>query len=45
MATGGPNPGRQIFPVILAVTVDGAAEVPEEEVASAVSAVLEERAR
>jgi proteasome beta subunit len=45
VATGGPNPGRQIFPVILAVTVDGAAEVPEDEVASAVAAVLEERAR
>ncbi len=44
-ATGGPDPGRGIYPVLLAVTVEGAAEVPEDEVAAAVAAVLEGRAR
>ena len=45
VATGGPNPGRQIFPVILTVTATGAEDVPEQEVAEAVAAVLAERAR
>ena len=45
VATGGPNPGRQIFPVVLAVTAEGANEVPESEVADAVAAVLQERER
>jgi proteasome beta subunit len=44
-ATGGPDPARRLYPVILAVTVDGAREVAEDEVAAAVDAVLEERAR
>jgi proteasome beta subunit len=44
VATGGPDPNRRIFPNALAVTVSGAEDVPEDEIASAVSAVLEERA-
>jgi proteasome beta subunit len=43
VATGGPDPVRKIFPNALAVTVSGAADVPEDEIAAAVSAVLEER--
>ena len=43
VATGGPNPNRHIYPNMLAVTVDGADEVPEAEVAAAVAAVLEGR--
>ncbi|MEO8476958.1 MAG: proteasome subunit beta [Actinomycetota bacterium] len=43
VATGGPNPTRKIYPVVLAVTAGGAAEVPESEVEAAVAAVLEER--
>jgi proteasome beta subunit len=43
-ATGGPDPSRGIYPVLLVVTGEGAAEVPEDEVAAAVSTVLEERA-
>ena len=44
-ATGGPDPARGIYPVLLAVTADGADEVPEEQVAAATEAVLGERAR
>ncbi len=44
VATGGPNPNRQIYPSVLSVTVEGATEIPEDEVAAAVTAVLEERA-
>ena len=44
-ATGGPDPARRLYPVLLAVTAEGASEVPEDEVAAAVTAVLEERAR
>ena len=44
VATGGPNVGRRIFPNVLAVTAEGAAEVGEDEVATAVDAVLAERA-
>jgi proteasome beta subunit len=43
VATGGPDPMRKIFPNALAVTVSGAVDVPEEEIATAVAAVLEER--
>ncbi len=43
VATGGPNPTRKIYPVVLAVTADGASEVPESEVEAAVAAVLGER--
>ena len=44
VATGGPDPNRRIFPNALAVTVSGAEDVPEDEIAAAVTAVLEERA-
>jgi proteasome beta subunit len=43
VATGGPDPMRKIFPNALAVTVSGAIDVPEDEIAAAVAAVLEER--
>jgi len=43
VATGGPNPNRHIYPTMLAVTVDGADEIAEDEVAAAVATVLEER--
>jgi proteasome beta subunit len=43
VATGGPNPNRNIYPTVLAVTASGADEVAEDEVAAAVAAVLEER--
>ena len=44
VATGGPNPNRHIYPIALTVTVGGSDEVPEDEVAAAVDAVLAERA-
>jgi proteasome beta subunit len=44
-ATGGPNVGRRIFPNVLTVTSKGSEEVSEEDVASAVDAVLAERAQ
>jgi proteasome beta subunit len=43
VATGGPDPIRRIFPNALAVTVSGAEDVPEDEIAAAVAVVLEER--
>jgi proteasome beta subunit len=43
VATGGPNTFRSIYPIVLAVTGSGADEVPEERVAAAAAAVLEER--
>jgi proteasome beta subunit len=43
VATGGPDPTRKIFPNAVAVTVSGAEDVPEEEVAAAVDAVVRER--
>lgn len=43
VATGGPDPARKIFPNALAVTESGAVDVPEDEIAAAVAAVLEER--
>jgi proteasome beta subunit len=43
VATGGPDPVRKIFPNALAVTVSGAVDVPEDEIAAAVTVVLEER--
>ena len=45
VATGGPNVGRRIYPNVLTVTADGSAEVSEDEVATAVDAVLAERER
>ena len=44
VATGGPDVYRKIYPTVLTVTADGSAEVPEDEVAAAVTAVIEERA-
>jgi proteasome beta subunit len=44
-ATGGPDVTRGIFPNVVTVTADGAQDVPQDEVAAAVRAVLEERAR
>ena len=43
VATGGPDPSRGIFPVVLTVTSGGAAEASDDEVATAVGAVLEAR--
>lgn len=44
VATGGPDVARKIYPIVLAVTATGADDVPESEVAAAVSSILEERA-
>lgn len=44
-ATGGPDTARGIFPNVLAITAQGAEDVPEEQVSAAVVAVLQERAR
>jgi proteasome beta subunit len=44
-ATGGPDIARGIYPVLLTVTREGAAEVPEDRVAAAAEAVLQGRAR
>jgi proteasome beta subunit len=43
VATGGPDPVRGIYPVLLTVTAEGAEDVPEDQVAAAVAAVLQER--
>jgi proteasome beta subunit len=45
VATGGPDVARKIFPIVLAVTATGADDVPQDEVAAAVTSILEERAR
>jgi proteasome beta subunit len=42
-ATGGPDAARQIWPIAVRVTADGASDVPEDEVVAAVEAVLQER--
>jgi proteasome beta subunit len=44
-ATGGPDPARGLYPVILAVTADGASEVDDGQVGATAGSVLEERAR
>jgi proteasome beta subunit len=44
-ATGGPDASRGIWPAVVAVTAEGAEDVPEDEVVAAVEAVLGERAR
>lgn len=44
-ATGGPDTVRSIWPVVIAVTGDGATDVGEDEVRTAVDAVWQERAR
>jgi proteasome beta subunit len=43
VATGGPDLARGIFPVVVTVTAQGATEATDEDVASAVRAVLEAR--
>jgi len=43
VATGGPNPVRHIYPIVITVTASGADEMDESEVAAAVDLVLEER--
>ncbi len=43
VATGGPDVARGIFPIAVAVTATGASDVSEDEVAAAVTAVLEGR--
>jgi proteasome beta subunit len=43
-ATGGPDPARHLYPNVLTVTAEGSAEVPEDRVAAATEAVLQERA-
>jgi proteasome beta subunit len=45
VATGGVDPTRGIYPMILVVTTDGVAEVPEDEVRSAFEAVVRQEAR
>ena len=42
-ATGGPDTVRKIWPVLIAVTAQGAEDVPEDQVVAAVEAVLQER--
>jgi proteasome beta subunit len=42
VATGGPDPSRGIFPNLVAVTVSGADEVPQDDVSAAVQRVLGE---
>ena len=44
-ATGGPDTARGIFPNVVAITREGADDVPEDVVVAAVRTVLEERAR
>ena len=39
-ATGGPDPVRGIWPIAVAVTAEGATDVPEEQVVAAVEAVV-----
>ena len=43
VATGGPDVARKIFPIAVDVTASGASDVAEDEVAAAVTAVLEGR--
>ena len=42
-ATGGPDAVRGLWPIMVSVTADGAADVPEADVIAAVDAVLAER--
>jgi proteasome beta subunit len=42
-STGGADPARKIFPNVVVVSAEGAEDVPEAEVATAVDAVLQER--
>jgi proteasome beta subunit len=42
-ATGGPDLGRQIYPVVATITADGYARLPDEEAGSYARAVVEGR--
>jgi proteasome beta subunit len=42
-ASGGPDPARGIYPTVVAVSAEGARDVAEDAVASAVQAVWSER--
>jgi proteasome beta subunit len=42
-ATGGPDPKRGIYPNIVTITADGFREIPDDEIAPIVDAVLEGR--
>jgi proteasome beta subunit len=44
-ATGGPDIVRGILPNVVVITAEGVRDVPDEEVAAAARAILEERAR
>jgi proteasome beta subunit len=44
-ATGGPDAARNIWPVVITVTADGAHDVADDEVRAAVEVVRQERAR
>jgi proteasome beta subunit len=44
VATGGPDPVRGIFPVVLVVSAEGVARVEDPDVRAAYEAVIEERA-
>ncbi|HVD71072.1 MAG TPA: proteasome subunit beta, partial [Actinomycetota bacterium] len=43
VATGGPDPVRGIYPILLTVTAQGAADVAESEVSAATASVLADR--
>ncbi len=43
-ATGGPDLARGIFPNVVVITADGAEDIPDDQVAAAAQAVLQERA-
>ena len=43
VATGGPDPVRGIYPILLTVTAEGAADVAESEVSAATASVLADR--
>jgi proteasome beta subunit len=45
VATAGPDVARGIYPIVYTITTEGAREVPEADVAAAVTSVLEERGR
>ena len=43
VATGGPDTARKIFPIAVDVSESGADDVPQDQVATAVAAVIQER--
>jgi proteasome beta subunit len=42
-ATGGPDPVRQLWPVVYAVSRDGARRIPESELAAVARSIIEAR--